>query len=229
MKYIIPVILAGATIIVAITTALAQAHGAFNGRTSLTPYIVGYGAAIVLLAFAGGLAIANSRHEKERPRIIPKRYGPFNLPAPDGRWHKAGGMPEAQIALARKYLGHHGLIVVNDGETAYEVSIPAAATKVGESKLIFSATYSRFANADGEAFFPAIIEKSHGGSMFGSGLFDEMREQQISAISVAVQYKDAENHWYETICEIKRDVHADGGIAVRYIRQRRIRRPTSAG
>jgi len=56
MKYLIAVLAGGATITAAITTAVAQAHGAFSGQTSLRPYLV-YGVAAVLLVIAGVIAI----------------------------------------------------------------------------------------------------------------------------------------------------------------------------
>jgi hypothetical protein len=57
MKYLIPVLAGGATITAAITTAVAQAHGAFSGQTPLRPYLVGYGVAAVLLVSAGVIAL----------------------------------------------------------------------------------------------------------------------------------------------------------------------------
>ena len=63
MKYLIPVLAGAATIIAAITTAVAQAHGAFGGQSSLKPYLVGYGAAVVLLIVAGVIALDSHRRE----------------------------------------------------------------------------------------------------------------------------------------------------------------------
>jgi hypothetical protein len=63
VKYLIPVLAGGATITAAITTAVAQAHGALSGQSSLKPYLVGYGAAIVLLAIAGVIALNSHRQE----------------------------------------------------------------------------------------------------------------------------------------------------------------------
>lgn len=57
MKYLIPVLAGGATITAAITTAVAQAHGALSGQTSLRPYLGGWGIAAVLLVSAGVIAL----------------------------------------------------------------------------------------------------------------------------------------------------------------------------
>jgi hypothetical protein len=63
VKYLIPVLAGAATIAAAITTAVAQAHGAFSGQSSLRPYLVGYGAAVVLLGIAGVIALDGHRRE----------------------------------------------------------------------------------------------------------------------------------------------------------------------
>jgi len=65
MKYLIPVFIGGASITVTITTALVQARGAFNGHASLTPYLLIYGLALVLLLIAARLAV--NAHRQERP------------------------------------------------------------------------------------------------------------------------------------------------------------------
>ena len=63
MKYLIPVLVGGATITVAVITALAQAHGAFIGHTPLTPYLCGYGVAAIFLVIASILAV--NAHKQE--------------------------------------------------------------------------------------------------------------------------------------------------------------------
>jgi hypothetical protein len=64
MKYLIPVLVGGAAAIVVVTTALAQAHGAFTGRLPLTPYLYGYAAALVLLLIAAAMAIKAAKQDK---------------------------------------------------------------------------------------------------------------------------------------------------------------------
>jgi len=56
MKYVIPVLVGGATIAAAITTAIAQAHGAFAGQAPLKPYLPGYTAVCALLITAAVIA-----------------------------------------------------------------------------------------------------------------------------------------------------------------------------
>ena len=120
---------------------------------------------------------------------------------------------------------HFGLIVVNHAEPAYDVSVLTSEVEVGTSKLKFEGSKSTFTKADGEFSFSAYIEQSPGSSILGSGLFDEMRKQDIDEITVALVYKDAENTWYKTIGKIERDVSERGGLLVRYVRRERTKRP----
>jgi hypothetical protein len=52
-----------------------------------------------------------------------------------------------------------------------------------------------------------------------------MRKFKVDEIGVKLIYKDAENHWYETIGKIERDVMAVGGLLVRYVRRERTKQP----
>jgi len=124
-------------------------------------------------------------------------------------------------------MGHHGLIVANHGEPAYDVSILTSEVQIGTSKLCFEGSKSTFTKADGDAFFTGSIEWSPHSHTMGSALFDEMRKQRVDDITVALIYKDAENRWYKTIGKIERNVSETGGLSVKYVRQEQMRRPTA--
>ena len=62
MRYLIPVITAGAAIIVGVFSALGHIYS-------------GYGIAAILLLIAGTIAIKEASREKTRPCIVPVRYG----------------------------------------------------------------------------------------------------------------------------------------------------------
>src|SRR5207249_2117556 len=64
MKYLIPVVLAGVSAIVVVTTAIAQAHGAFTGHASLIPYLCGYGVAAILLVIATVMGLNITKQER---------------------------------------------------------------------------------------------------------------------------------------------------------------------
>jgi hypothetical protein len=205
MKNIVPVILGIAAILCATATAIASANGWFVGRAYLVPRLFEVASALFVAALA--VAIYNSqREQKLKPLVVPVRFG--RSPVTD-----------------RHSLGHHGLIVVNHGEPAYDLSILTSEISVGSSKLKLAGGQSTFTKSDGAAFFAAHIEISPGSSLLGDGLFDEMRKQRVDSISVALIYKDAENRWYKTIGKIERDVSEPGGLSVKYVGQKRTRRP----
>ena len=144
-----------------------------------------------------------------RPLVVPLRYGPS---PPSAGKHK---------------MGHHGLIVANHGEPAYDVSVSTPKIQIGTSELRFEGSKPVFTKADGDAFFVGTIELAPHYTTLGSGLFEEMRKFQVDEIAVKLIYKDAENRWYETIGKIERDVSVIGGLSVGYVRQERINASSS--
>src|SRR2546427_1290999 len=79
MKQLIPVILAGAAIIVGITTGLAQA---FSDHRSLVPYLIGYGCAVLLVPIAATMAIVAAR--RERATLRDESVGASGIPQAHG-------------------------------------------------------------------------------------------------------------------------------------------------
>lgn len=144
----------------------------------------------------------NSKGESHRPRIVAVRYG----------------------SLRGSSKAYYGLVVVNEGESAYDVSIPESAISIGSARLMFRSGISRLTKEQGEALIEAWIETGPHESRFGSDLFDQMRKANIPRLAVSITYKDGDNRWYKTLCEIARDVHAPGGLTARFIRQRPISR-----
>ncbi len=142
-----------------------------------------------------------------KPLVVPLRYGP------------------SPPSAGKNSIGHHGLIVANHGEPAYDVSVSTPKIQIGTSELRFEGSKPVFTKADGDAFFIGTIELAPHHGTLGSGLFEEMRKFQVDEVTVKLIYKDAENHWYETIGKIERDVSVSGGLSVRYVRQERTKQP----
>jgi hypothetical protein len=70
MKHLIPVILAGGSLLSALATAIAQANGLFKGYAWLVPYL--YALSVALIVLAGATASISrkrepEKHEQERP------------------------------------------------------------------------------------------------------------------------------------------------------------------
>jgi pyrimidine deaminase RibD-like protein len=144
---------------------------------------------------------ANSPAGGLKPLVVPLRYGP----SPPG--------------VGKHTMGHHGLIVANHGEPAYDVSVSTPKIQIGTSELRLEGSRPVFTKADGDAFFIGTIELAPHYGTLGSGLFEEMGKFKVDEITVKLIYKDAENRWYETIGKIERDVSVSGGLSVRYVRQ----------
>jgi hypothetical protein len=130
-----------------------------------------------------------------RPRVVGVRYG---LQASDNR---------------------SGLFLFNEGEPAYDVTV--SDVRLGTSTLVFhNKTIARLVKEDGSVLCETWVEHESGGGLIGNGLFYEMRSQRVDAIEVPIRYKDGDNHFYITRCQIERDVSASGGLVVRYIDQK---------
>ncbi len=209
MKNIIPVIVGTAAILAAVATAVANANGRFVGRSYWVPWF--YAACVVLLILAIVVGYESRREGKLKPLVIPLRYGAYSA--------------TTRTSVIRSNLGHHGLVVANHGEPAYDVSVSTSKIQIGTSELKFQGSKPVFTKADGDAFFIGTIELAPHQGTLGDALFEEMRKFKVDEITVKLIYKDAENHWYETIGKIERDVSVSGGLSVRYVRQVRAKQP----
>ena len=75
-----------------------------------------------------------------KPLVVPLRYGP------------------SPPSAGKHTMGHHGLIVANHGEPAYDVSVSTPKIQIGTSELKFEGSKPVFTKADGDAFFIGTIE-----------------------------------------------------------------------
>jgi pyrimidine deaminase RibD-like protein len=140
-----------------------------------------------------------------RPIIVPNRYGK---------------------GVLKDHMGYTGLGVVNDGEQpAYDVTIHNLPLKDGAKLAFHGGQTERLTKSDGEAFYPAFVEMKLGG-IFGSGLFDFMRERGVVSITVPITYRDSSGNWFQTDVTLERDVQKPGGLRPDW-KQRRIPNPDS--
>jgi hypothetical protein len=220
-------------VLMGVATALVGIGGVlFSGHHVYTAY-VSWAIALCLFIIAWFMA---THEERPRPLIVPIRYGRFDdgIRQINGRWVKANGtLFSGEDVLLGKHVGKYGLLVKNDGEAAYDVTV--SEPHLGRSRLRFEADKARLTREDGEEFFGAWIElgaeeHSVNTTVLGSGLFEEMRQQKLREVEVTLTYKDADNRWYKTTGIIQRDASADGGLTVRYVKQERskARKATSA-
>ena len=139
------------------------------------------------------------------PSFVPKRYG--------------GGS-------VKDDMGYTGLGVVNDGEQpAYDITIRNTPLKDGAKLAFHRGQTERLTKGDREAFYPAFVEMKLVG-IFGSGLFDFMRERGVPSITVPITYRDSSNNWFQTDVTFERDVQKTGGLRLGWT-QKRIPNPDS--
>ena len=133
-----------------------------------------------------------------RPKIIPVQYGPSGD-------------------------GHYGLFIRNEGELAFDVSIHAAA--FGTARLDFWSELPNLGTHDGTKLLPAFIVLSSQHSLTGNGLRDEMIRQSVDTVPISIQYRDIDNQWFVTRCNLERDFQR--GIRASFVSQETIagRRP----
>lgn len=105
-----------------------------------------------------------------------------------------------------------GLIIANDGEPAYDISIPDI--KLGPSTVTITPNFTRLSKEDGGRFCEVWIRNPHGMMLSGSGLLETMRIQEIGEVTFPIRYKDSNENprWYVTTCKLKFDTIVLGGI-----------------
>lgn len=150
-------------------------------------------------------------------RVIPLRYGTM-MSGPRqlaGRWYHANGTPFAvEQVLRGEHQSGYGLIVINEGEPAYDVSIVENWPTIGAGQLKFSGKISRLTKEDSEALFQAWIDSPPVSPLATiNGLLDAMRENAIHELRLTIQYKDGNGRWWGTPTVIKRDPSV-GGLRV---------------
>ena len=113
--------------------------------------------------------------------------------------------------------GSHGLLISNDGEPAYDISIPPI--RIGNAVLNIECDVPRLSYSSGDVPCEAWIETSPNNISTGNSLFEVMRRLAIAEIEIPILYKDEDNRWYKTLSKIERNVKAKGGLLVRYVDQ----------
>lgn len=127
---------------------------------------------------------------KLRPKIVPVRWG--------------------------KKLDRTGLIVRNDGESAFSISI-AGPLSIGDGTLDFTERpYSGLTQSQGELLIEARVRLGHGGLSGGGALRELMVQAKIDSIPLVIRYRDFEGEQYTTHCEVVKVIW-DDGLTVRLI------------
>ena len=127
-----------------------------------------------------------------RPKIVPVRWG--------------------------KTLDETGLIVRNDSEPAFSISIDGPVA-IGEGTLDFRNTiYPGLTQSQGELLIEARIRLGNGTLTGGGALRDLMVQAKLDAVPLLIRYHDFEDREYSTNCEVVKEF-LDDGLVVRLRRK----------
>lgn len=115
-------------------------------------------------------------------------------------------------------LGVLGFEMANDGEPAYDLTIPPV--RLRNAVVTFEADCPRLTK-DGSLFWRVLIQSETGTVYTGNNLMNEMQRQGTGEMDVAIHYRDRANS-YITICRFEVNVLASrtGGISIRKISQK---------
>ena len=100
-----------------------------------------------------------------------------------------------------------GLIIANDGEPAYDISIPDI--QLDQFRIKITLPFTRLCKEDGSKFCDVFIQNP-GGILFpGESLFDVMRSHNAGSIPFQVRFSNSDGEWYVATCKLA-DRNANG-------------------
>lgn len=104
-----------------------------------------------------------------------------------------------------------GLSIANDGEPAYDISIPDI--QLGEFRIQVTPHFTRLSKEDGTKFCEASMEKLNGTIYPGEMLLQAMHLQKISSLPFQIRFRDSDGNWYMTTCSLYYEVRMINGIS----------------
>ena len=115
-----------------------------------------------------------------------------------------------------------GLIIVNDGEPAYDISIPDI--QLNQFRIQITPHFTRLGKEEGPKFCAASIQNPNAMFLPGEALLDVMRSQNSGDIAFPIRFRDSDGDWYVTTCKLELEATMVGGtgslrIAARFVRQ----------
>ena len=119
-----------------------------------------------------------------------------------------------KVALVRYGKGEEarsfdGFIFLNEGETAYDLSVPNL--HVGDAEVVIAGDANILKKGD-ELFCEQFVKEGHDGTV--NSLFSFMRERDIDELPVSIHYRDFEGNWYRTDSALQRNVMMSGGLGI---------------
>jgi pyrimidine deaminase RibD-like protein len=104
-----------------------------------------------------------------------------------------------------------GLIIVNDGEPAYDISIPDI--QLGEFRIQATPQFTRLTKEDGAKFCEVSIENRKGTIYPGEALLELMRLRNFGNVRFPIRFRDSDGNWHVTTCRLDIEARMIGGIS----------------
>lgn len=104
-----------------------------------------------------------------------------------------------------------GLSIANDGEPAYDISIPDI--QFGEFRIKMTPHFTRLSKEDGTKFCEASMENRKGTIFPGEMLLQAMHLRNVSSLPFQIRFRDTDGNWYVTTCSLYYEARMVSGIS----------------
>lgn len=105
-----------------------------------------------------------------------------------------------------------GLIIANDGEPAYDISIPDV--QINQFRIKFVPHFTRLSKEDGSKLCEVSIQNPGGTLFTGEALFDVMRSQNVSNVLLQIRFNDSDSYRYVVTCKLELEAVMVGGSGI---------------
>jgi hypothetical protein len=116
--------------------------------------------------------------------------------------------------------GALGVIFKNQGEDAYDVTVPSVA--IQDRRLVIAGSWNHVASGD-EFFCDLYVETPDGVELGGAK--SVLRQLGVNEIAIQAHYRDFDHNWYTTAFTLVRNPMVNGGVQVGPFKQTRASGP----
>ena len=109
--------------------------------------------------------------------------------------------------------GHEGLFLTNEGTPAYDVQVEPI--RLNDD---WSVTFTPISRLADDGFSEAFVSRENEAILSLWGLW-RGQAGQPAILPLVIKYRDFGGRWYQSICELHRDVTKKSGFDVLFIRQ----------
>jgi hypothetical protein len=104
-----------------------------------------------------------------------------------------------------------GLSIANDGEPAYDISIPDI--QFGKFRIKVIPQFTRLSKEDGARLCETSMENLNGTVYPGEMLFQAMQLEKVSSLPFQIRFHDSDGNRYITTCSLYYEVRMVSGIS----------------